>query len=75
MNSPRSIETIVPEVAAAMPSARDCEKKLYCGFPYLMPVTTFLGYISVVHYSNINTRTEDIQFTEKLRGYLGLLRS
>lgn len=43
MNSPQSIETIVPEVVAAMPSAKDCEKELYCGFPYLMPVTTFLG--------------------------------
>ena len=55
MNSPHSIETIVPEIAAATPTVKDCEKELYCGFPYLMPVTTFLWYISelVVHYSNI----------------------
>ncbi|EFN89465.1 Endoplasmic reticulum metallopeptidase 1, partial [Harpegnathos saltator] len=42
MNSPHSVESIVPEVAAAMPTVKDCEKELYCGFPYLMPVTTFL---------------------------------
>lgn len=42
MNSPHSVESIVPEVAAATPTVRDCEKELYCGFPYLMPVTTFL---------------------------------
>ncbi|XP_011872010.1 PREDICTED: endoplasmic reticulum metallopeptidase 1-like [Vollenhovia emeryi] len=42
MNSPYSVESIVPEVAAATPTVRDCEKELYCGFPYLMPVTTFL---------------------------------
>lgn len=42
MNSPRNVETIVPEVAAASPTARDCEEELYCGLPYLMPVTTFL---------------------------------
>ena len=45
MNSPHSIETIVPEIAAATPTVKDCEKELYCGFPYLMPVTTFLWYI------------------------------
>ncbi|XP_032686558.1 endoplasmic reticulum metallopeptidase 1-like isoform X1 [Odontomachus brunneus] len=42
MNSPHSVESIVPEVAAATPTVRDCEKELYCGLPYLMPVTTFL---------------------------------
>ncbi|EZA53278.1 Endoplasmic reticulum metallopeptidase [Ooceraea biroi] len=42
MNSPRSVESIVPEVAAARPTARDCETELYCGLPYLLPVTTFL---------------------------------
>lgn len=46
MNSPHSVESIVPEVAAATPTVRDCEKELYCGFPYLLPVTTFLWYIS-----------------------------
>lgn len=44
INSPHSVESIVPEVSAAMPTDRDCEKELYCGFPYLMPVTTFLWY-------------------------------
>ena len=47
MNSPYSIESIVPEIAAATPTVKDCEKELYCGFPYLMPVTTFLWYIRI----------------------------
>ncbi|XP_020289760.1 endoplasmic reticulum metallopeptidase 1-like [Pseudomyrmex gracilis] len=42
MNSPHSIKSTVPEVAAATPTVKDCERELYCGFPYLMPVTTFL---------------------------------
>ncbi|KAG7189889.1 hypothetical protein KM043_006060 [Ampulex compressa] len=42
MNSPRSVEAAVPEISAAMPTLDDCEKELYCGLPYLMPVTTFL---------------------------------
>nr|XP_012220395.1 PREDICTED: endoplasmic reticulum metallopeptidase 1-like isoform X1 [Linepithema humile]XP_012220396.1 PREDICTED: endoplasmic reticulum metallopeptidase 1-like isoform X2 [Linepithema humile] len=42
MNSPHSVESIVSEVAATMPTVKDCERELYCGFPYLMPVTTFL---------------------------------
>lgn len=46
MNSPRSVESIVPEVAAATPTVRDCERELYCGLPYLMPVTTFLWYVT-----------------------------
>jgi len=57
MNSPHSVESIVPEVAAATPTVRDCERELYCGLPYLMPVTTFLWYISksTVHHAKINT--------------------
>lgn len=47
MNSPHSVESIVPEVAVATPTVRDCEKELYCGFPYLMPVTTFLWYVHI----------------------------
>lgn len=47
MNSPHSVESIVPEVAAATPTVRDCEKELYCGFPYLLPVTTFLWYVHI----------------------------
>ncbi|XP_066598785.1 endoplasmic reticulum metallopeptidase 1-like [Prorops nasuta] len=42
MNSPHSVESIVPEVETAIPTTKDCEKELYCGLPYLMPVTTFL---------------------------------
>jgi len=52
MNSPHSVESIVPEVAATMPTVKDCERELYCGFPYLLPVTTFLWYIlSHIHIS------------------------
>ncbi|XP_046630569.1 endoplasmic reticulum metallopeptidase 1-like isoform X1 [Neodiprion virginianus] len=42
MNSPHNVETIVPEVATAGSTLRDCKEELYCGLPYLMPVTTFL---------------------------------
>lgn len=42
MNSPHSVEPMVPEIGAATPTVKDCEKELYCGLPYLMPVTTFL---------------------------------
>ncbi|XP_043681351.1 endoplasmic reticulum metallopeptidase 1-like isoform X1 [Vespula pensylvanica] len=42
MNSPQSVQAMVPEVSAITPTIKDCEKELYCGLPYLMPVTTFL---------------------------------
>ncbi|XP_012284730.1 endoplasmic reticulum metallopeptidase 1 isoform X2 [Orussus abietinus] len=42
MNSPQSVEAMVPEMGAAIPTIKDCENELYCGLPYLMPVTTFL---------------------------------
>ncbi|XP_035742649.1 endoplasmic reticulum metallopeptidase 1-like isoform X1 [Vespa mandarinia] len=42
MNSPQSVQAMVPEVNAVTPTIKDCEKELYCGLPYLMPVTTFL---------------------------------
>jgi len=56
MNSPYSVESIVPEVAATMPTVEDCERELYCGFPYLLPVTTFLWYTSkLIHTSDSKT--------------------
>lgn len=42
MNSPQSVQAMVPEVSTITPTIKDCEKELYCGLPYLMPVTTFL---------------------------------
>ncbi|XP_017763460.1 PREDICTED: endoplasmic reticulum metallopeptidase 1-like [Eufriesea mexicana] len=42
MNSPYSVEAMVPEIGAVMSTVKDCEKELYCGLPYFMPVTTFL---------------------------------
>ncbi|XP_015591672.1 endoplasmic reticulum metallopeptidase 1-like, partial [Cephus cinctus] len=42
MNSPRSVANTVPEVSIAAHTIKDCEEELYCGLPYLMPVTTFL---------------------------------
>ena len=42
MNSPHSVEAMVPEVSKAVHTLKDCEEQLYCGLPYLMPVTTFL---------------------------------
>lgn len=44
MNSPYSVEAMVPEIGAVMSTVKDCEKELYCGLPYFMPVTTFLWY-------------------------------
>ncbi|KAK2579325.1 hypothetical protein KPH14_008277 [Odynerus spinipes] len=62
MNSPHSVQTIVPEVSAATPTIRDCEKELYCGLPYLMPVTTFLWKTSWIPgpspFINIPTKLE-----------------
>lgn len=69
MNSPHSVESIVPEVAAATPTVRDCEKELYCGFPYLMPVTTFLWKTSWIPgpapIISIPTKLEMISKTAK----------
>ncbi|XP_034950352.1 endoplasmic reticulum metallopeptidase 1-like [Chelonus insularis] len=42
MNSPHSVESFVPEIGAVVPSTKDCEEKLFCGLPYLVPVRTFL---------------------------------
>ncbi|XP_076681167.1 endoplasmic reticulum metallopeptidase 1 isoform X2 [Andrena cerasifolii] len=42
MNSPHSVEAMVPEIGAATSTVKDCEQELYCGLPYFMPVTTFL---------------------------------
>ncbi|XP_012263393.2 endoplasmic reticulum metallopeptidase 1-like [Athalia rosae] len=42
VNSPRNVETIIPEVGTAIGTIEDCKAELYCGLPYLMPVTTFL---------------------------------
>lgn len=42
MNSPHSVEAIVPEIGAASSTEKDCKEELYCGFPYILPVTTFL---------------------------------
>uniref|UniRef100_A0A0C9PTF3 FXNA-like protease n=1 Tax=Fopius arisanus TaxID=64838 RepID=A0A0C9PTF3_9HYME len=42
MNSPHSVQAMVPEVGAIIPTTKDCEEQLFCGLPYLMPVTTFL---------------------------------
>ncbi|KMQ89025.1 endoplasmic reticulum metallopeptidase 1-like protein, partial [Lasius niger] len=69
MNSPHSVESIVPEMAAATPTVRDCEKELYCGFPYLMPVTTFLWKTSWIPgpapLISIPTKLEIISKTAK----------
>lgn len=45
MNSPHSVEAMVPEIGAVTSTIKDCEKELYCGLPYFMPVTTFLWYL------------------------------
>ncbi|XP_031849002.1 endoplasmic reticulum metallopeptidase 1 [Nomia melanderi] len=46
MNSPHSVEAMVPEITAATSTMKDCEHELYCGLPYFMPVTTFLSKTS-----------------------------
>lgn len=62
MNSPHSVQAFVPEVNAATPTIKDCEKELYCGLPYLMPVTTFLWKTSWIPgpapFINIPTKLE-----------------
>lgn len=61
MNSPHSVESIVPEVAATIPTVKDCERELYCGFPYFLPVTTFLWYMSKLIHS---------KFPRQMHGFL-----
>lgn len=41
-NSPHTVKPFVPEMSYAKFMSKDCEKYLYCGYPYLMPVTSFI---------------------------------
>ncbi|XP_047115031.1 endoplasmic reticulum metallopeptidase 1-like isoform X1 [Schistocerca piceifrons] len=46
VNSPQSVKSIVPHIEQAKmvhTSSEECRRQLYCGFPYLLPVITFLG--------------------------------
>lgn len=61
MNSPHSVESVVPEVAAIMPTVKDCERELYCGFPYLMPVTTFLWYMSKLIHTSVPKQMHELK--------------
>ncbi|XP_039276206.1 endoplasmic reticulum metallopeptidase 1 [Nilaparvata lugens] len=42
VNSPRSVSSLVPEMARAQVIDEDCDKRLYCGLPYIIPVMTFI---------------------------------
>ncbi|XP_074112477.1 endoplasmic reticulum metallopeptidase 1 [Cotesia typhae] len=42
MNSPHSVQSMVPEIGAVLPTNLDCEEQLFCGLPYLVPVRRFL---------------------------------
>ncbi|KAK6643611.1 hypothetical protein RUM43_005121 [Polyplax serrata] len=41
-NSPHSVASYVPEMAHAVTMDKECDKYLYCGLPYLMPVLSFI---------------------------------
>ncbi|KAK7861774.1 hypothetical protein R5R35_010791 [Gryllus longicercus] len=42
LNSPFSVESLVPEIKKAQLTLEDCRNELYCGLPYLIPVSTFI---------------------------------
>lgn len=42
VNSPRSVSSLVPEMSRAQLVHDDCQQRLYCGLPYIIPVQTFI---------------------------------
>lgn len=44
MNSPKTVSRIVPEVGNAM-KVETCDKLLYCGLPYLIPIRSMIRYV------------------------------
>lgn len=42
VNSPRMVTGLIPEMSRATPIKDDCEKELYCGLPYIVPVMTIM---------------------------------
>lgn len=42
VNSPYTLQGIVPEISNARLVTSDCEKYLYCGMPYFIPILSFI---------------------------------
>lgn len=42
VNSPYTLRGIVPDIDHARPVSNDCEKYLYCGMPYFIPILSFI---------------------------------
>jgi hypothetical protein len=45
VNSPRSVVSLVPEMGQATLIDDECEKELYCGLPYLIPVYSIVWLV------------------------------
>lgn len=61
VNSPYSIVRHIPELMNAREISQDeCSKKLYCGLPYFIPVTTFIWlvdlYFELHGINNLSTK-------------------
>ncbi|KAE8739131.1 hypothetical protein FOCC_FOCC015360 [Frankliniella occidentalis] len=42
INSPHTVRGIVPEMDRIQPVTTDCDKYLYCGMPYFIPILSFI---------------------------------
>lgn len=42
VNSPHTVSALVPEMSRAQLIQEECDRELYCGLPYLIPVITFI---------------------------------
>ena len=42
VNSPHTVSALVPEMSRAKLIQEECDRELYCGLPYLIPVITFI---------------------------------
>ncbi|KAL0278689.1 UNVERIFIED_CONTAM: hypothetical protein PYX00_000439 [Menopon gallinae] len=62
-NSPHTAAPFVPELNYAKQMDKDCEKHLYCGFPYLMPV---LSFIRKTHWIVTSPPKIDVDTTMKV---------
>lgn len=52
-NSPHTVTSYVPEIANARLVGNDCERHLYCGLPYLMPVLSFIWLVYNTFENNL----------------------
>jgi hypothetical protein len=52
-NSPRTVKSLIPEMAYMQPVDLDCVHQVYCGMPYLMPALSFIWYVEAVNRGTV----------------------